>query len=201
MGQFDGSEYNRQAMDIISSTGGKTNVPGGRMDNLGGKSLMPPGAGKQTAWELPAGLRYEEWKKLGEGLKRLGTSAMWKAGDWLNYAEKAFPERDNYAAAKEVTGFAENTLWNASYVCRKIDPSRRREEISFGHHQVVANQNNAEQSRLLKKALNEGWTIVTLTDELRKRRTGSTGLQPSDLGIGDDRQAGREHTKIQSLLL
>lgn len=172
------------------------------------RSLGFPGAATPTSLELPAHLSHEEWSKAGVALRRAGSSVMWLAGDWLIYAETAYPDRDIYAEAKEITGFAENTLWNAAWVCRRIDPSRRRREISFGHHQVVAAMKPGEQSRWLKRAVKERWPIKALSTELRRHRIENASSeqdggfpQPRGIALADDRDTARDHTRIQWLLL
>jgi len=49
--------------------------------------------------------------------------------------------------------YADHSLDNIKSVCRRIEPSRRREELSFDHHATVARLDENEQSAELQFAI------------------------------------------------
>lgn len=82
-------------------------------------------------------------------------------GDALNFGERVFGER--YAQMEAMTGLNPHTLENISSVCRRVAVSRRRESLSFSHHDVVARLEPREQVEWLEAAEREGWRV----DEFR----------------------------------
>ena len=71
-------------------------------------------------------------------------------GDWLVYGEHTYGEM--YAQALDATGFSYGTLANQVYVAQRFDFSRRRENLSFSHHQEVAALPPEEADELLDRA-------------------------------------------------
>lgn len=55
-------------------------------------------------------------------------------GDWLNYGENAYGEM--YSQVMDETGFSLQTLTNDKYVASKIEIYRRREILSWSHHEA-----------------------------------------------------------------
>lgn len=82
-------------------------------------------------------------------------------GDALNFGERVFSER--YAQMETLTGLNPHSLENIASVCRRVVYSRRKENLSFSHHEVVARLEPREQVEWLDAALREGWRV----DELR----------------------------------
>jgi len=57
---------------------------------------------------------------------------MWWIGDWLAFGERKYGEM--YEKALEVTEKDYGVLRNAVSVAGKIEMSRRRDNLSWGHH-------------------------------------------------------------------
>lgn len=93
---------------------------------------------------------FDDWLKCGQFLKSTNGAVHFWIGDWLNYGEKTYGE--TYAQAMDETGYNYQTLSNDKWVARKIEISRRRENLSFRHHQEVADLEPEEQEEMLKKA-------------------------------------------------
>lgn len=121
----------------------------------------------RVALNLPKGLSFDDWKKVGLPLLEAGQSVMWWVGDWLNYGESAYGE--TFTAAVEWTGMERQTLANAKWVCERVESSRRREDLSFGHHAAVAALDAETQVDLLELALGEGLSVQGLRAEVRRR--------------------------------
>jgi hypothetical protein len=119
---------------------------------------------------LPADLDHARWCEIGADLRRLDRAVAWWVGDWWAFGEH------RYGARREITedpgwqGLAYQTCANAAAVCRAFEVSRRRETLSFSHHETVAALAPAEQDRLLDAADREGWSRQELRAAVRSTR-------------------------------
>ena len=93
---------------------------------------------------------FEQWTKCGEFLKSANGAVHFWIGDWLNYGEKKYGE--TYAQAIDQTSYEYGTLLNDKYVASRVEISRRRDNLSFSHHQEVAALSPEEQTELLDLA-------------------------------------------------
>jgi hypothetical protein len=62
--------------------------------------------------KITARLSYEQWEDMVGGLQRIHRSILWLIGDALCYGEQRWGEK--YSQAIEATGYAVQTLMNAS---------------------------------------------------------------------------------------
>lgn len=109
-----------------------------------------PGTFTPTRLILDLDLSYEQWEQVGVTLTLIRDGIEWWLGDWLRYGEQRWGEK--YAAAQLETGKAYGTLANYKYVADRIEPSRRRENLSFSHHQTVASLPPKEQDAWLDES-------------------------------------------------
>jgi N6-adenosine-specific RNA methylase IME4 len=109
-------------------------------------------------------LTFEEWQAAGETLKRMEGAIQWWVGDWLVYGERKWGEM--YSQALDATSKAYQTLANYKYVAEKFEFSRRRENLTWGHHEAVAGIDNPDH--LLDLAEQEDWSIRELRAEVSK---------------------------------
>jgi hypothetical protein len=72
-----------------------------------------------------------------------------------------------YRAAIEQTGLDYQTLRNYAWVARRFSVSRRRDNLSFGHHAEVMSLTAPEQDFWLRKADELGWSVKQLRREVR----------------------------------
>jgi hypothetical protein len=117
---------------------------------------------------------FGEWATAGRRLSAMGRCGQWGLGDWIRYGNANFGER--YAWAARVTGYDVQTLMNMVYVASRFDISRRRENLSWSHHETVAALDPAEQDRWLDRAVTDRFSIADLRGELRSLRRDSRGL-------------------------
>lgn len=108
---------------------------------------------------------FEQWEEIGRFIKKSSRSVQFWLGDWINYGENVFGEK--YSQALEETDYTLGTLQNTAWVSSKIDPSRRRDNLSFGHHQNVAHLGEGEQERWLTIAEEEMLTVREMRDRIR----------------------------------
>lgn len=107
------------------------------------------------------------WEKLGQ--KHLSMSM--KVADILNWGEEHLGER--YAQAIDLTRRSliqqSKTVENWMRVFRAVPPSRRRENLTYSHHEAVVKLDATEQEEFLQRAEDEGLTVKTLRSEIQER--------------------------------
>jgi len=126
-----------------------------------------------TGLDLPRGLAFDQWERVGAALGAVVRATPWAIGDWLNYGETHYGE--TYAQGMEVTGLDYATLATSKWVASRIEPSRRRESLSWSAHREVAGLEPEERDRWLDQAeRGDGpdapWTRARLRQELAKVR-------------------------------
>lgn len=127
--------------------------------------LEEGGCFKEASLQLPTGLTYSEWESVGRVIQRAEKAVMWWIGDWLNYGESAYGE--TYTQAIDETSYTYQTLADAKWASKKVEVSRRRENLSFSVHREVAPLAPEYQDYWLGKAEAEGWGRELLRSELK----------------------------------
>jgi hypothetical protein len=100
-------------------------------------------------WNLPDDLSEGEWLEAGIVLAKIGAGMMWWIGDYWIYGDKKYGGRKAIVDDPNWQGPSFKTCASAASVCRAFEPSRRREDLSFGHHAEVAALDVKEADRLL----------------------------------------------------
>jgi hypothetical protein len=145
----------------------------------------------RTALVCPRELSEDDWKILGRTLGKLEGSIQWWIGDWWHHGYHLYGERIAVATTKEAFGYAFQTLMNFGSVAGRVTTSRRREVLSFSHHEVIAKLTPEEQERYLDIAVSEKLSVETLReriskDEIDRRMTRQFGDDwNADEGIRD----------------
>jgi len=98
----------------------------------------------------------------------VGRCIQWLLGDWIAYGNARFGER--YARAAKITGYDTQTLMNMVYVASRFQISRRRENLSWSHHETLAALDAEEQDHWLDQAQVNRWSIADLRMMLRVSR-------------------------------
>ena len=122
-------------------------------------------------------LDKENWQHLGRVLFRFDKSIQWLIGDWLLYGENnKWGETQKIA---DEMGYEVKTLYDFKYVAQHVNFSVRTENLSFGHHKLVAKLDAQEQQFWLEKAAYgdvneetqtaESWSIGRLREEMKGR--------------------------------
>jgi hypothetical protein len=112
---------------------------------------------------------FAEWEHFGKLLRALGAAMQWLLGDWLNYGERAYGEV--YAQALDATEYDYKTLADAKWVASRFEVSRRRVNLSWSHHRVVAKFSPKEQDAWLDRAEAQDWTRQELRAAVRQATT------------------------------
>lgn len=122
-----------------------------------------PGELTETSLTLREGLTLNEWITVMTTLKQMSRSIQWWVGDAMAYGESHYGE-DAFAHLEQ----SDKTLANWATTCRKIDPSRRREEVSYSVHAEVASLPVEEQVNVLEEAARDGWTVGQTRERVRQ---------------------------------
>ena len=119
--------------------------------------------------------------------RRFGVTArasQWWLGDWLRYGAKKWGEK--YKEASAITGYDIQTLKNYAYVAGQFESSRRRDALTWSHHEVVAPLLPAEQDEWLDQATQHRFSVADLRIEVRhlrktrEPRPSITAAEPTD---------------------
>ena len=121
---------------------------------------------------IPSGVSFKEWMKVGETLATMQNSVPWWVGDWINFGEASYGE--TYSQGLTLWNHAYQSLVNMAYVARQYPPETRT-GLSWTHHRYAASLPLEERSGLLEKAQQEEWTSRQLQVEVAKLKEPDTG--------------------------
>jgi hypothetical protein len=125
--------------------------------------------GCPVAWAPPHELDSHEWAAAGRRIGAVGRCVQWLLGDWIAYGNAKFGER--YARAAKITGYDSQTLMNMVYVASSFPISRRRENLSWSHHETLASLDPEEQDHWLEEAATHRWSVADLRMMVRASRS------------------------------
>jgi N6-adenosine-specific RNA methylase IME4 len=127
-----------------------------------GEALLPamlpalPGVVfEPTRLHLPDDLPYERWLQIVRALLSMEGGVQWWLADCWAYGERKYGEGAEIA---ESIGRAYKTLRNYGSVGRAFELSRRRPNLSFAHHEVVAALPPEKADEWLAEAERDGLT-------------------------------------------
>lgn len=102
-----------------------------------------------------SGAFFDDWVMVGNLLRRIHRSYTWLLADWLRLGQREWG--DTYAAVAEGLGYDVDTLRNYVSIANRVDLSRRRDTLSFTHHEKVAALQPEWQEYWLACAEKNGW--------------------------------------------
>lgn len=143
----------------------------------------------------------ELWEAAGLEIARYQKGLMWLIGDWLNAGDReGYVERGKLAEACERFGIACGTAKNAAMVAAAFDErSLRRDLLEFGHHQAVANHDQAGE--LLAWAEASGATVKQLREEKQRRSVAAAPTAAEASGtIGSQSSAAQRMDACRGLI-
>jgi len=112
------------------------------------------------------GLSFEEWKEYGLNLGRIEKIYMWKVGEWWTYGEINYGDKTSIIKSEDWDGPSYQTCANAGWVFKKFHFSRRRENLSWAHHAVVASLDEEDADRFLDDAITHKWSHKKLREQV-----------------------------------
>jgi site-specific DNA-methyltransferase (adenine-specific) len=122
---------------------------------------------------LSDSISIDEWKELGSQLKQVEGSVQFWIGDWARFGDKKgftgkYTDSKVYDELEEITGIGRKTLQNYKSISENVDSSRRREDLSFGHHSEVAKLPEEKQTEFLNKASDGKLSVRELRNEIHR---------------------------------
>ena len=90
------------------------------------------------SWQLPNDLSYEDWRHYGKTLTQMHGAIQWALGDWWVHGEHKYGKRVKALRDGAFGTYAIQTLKNFGWVAKHVETSRRRDVLTFGHHEAVA---------------------------------------------------------------
>lgn len=111
---------------------------------------------------------FEEWAEAFETVRRVSSGVRWWVGDLLVAGEERFGEQ--YAQVLDAADYEQQTMANLKSVAARVDRSRRREALSFEHHDAVASLPADEQESFLSLAERDGLTRQQLADSVQRHK-------------------------------
>jgi hypothetical protein len=137
------------------------------------------------AWIPERDLQVEEWSRIGQRLGMMGRCNQWWIGDWIRYGNSKYGEK--YSRAAKLTGYDVQSLTNMVYVATSFDDiARRRDGLSWSHHEAVAALEPARQDQWLTMAAGLKWSVNDLRVELRAYRKGRGGESTGEVNHNYD---------------
>lgn len=94
-------------------------------------------------------LSFKEWAEVGQRLRMMEGSVQFWIGDWLNYGEHTYKEWSQEFDPENKISYG--YLRNMKYVASRIPLSRRRDKLSWSHHQEVAELEPEDQELLFNE--------------------------------------------------
>jgi hypothetical protein len=131
---------------------------------------------------------HPKWAAVGRRLGGISRSNQWWLGDWLRYGTEKWGEK--YVEAAKITGYDVRSLANMASLAGSFEMSRRRDNLTWSHHAVVAALHPDEQDRWLDMAAAERLSVADLRIELRsiERQRGvhdRACAEPGEDGVSD----------------
>lgn len=114
-------------------------------------------------------------------------------GDAINYAEKKWGDKYEHWIA--VSGLEYGTLRNIASIARKVGLSRRRDNLTFEHHKLVAPLHPDEQTHWLDLAEREGFSKRRLAKSLLLGRPATD----EDMEMGNDKGIENVHPYVNGV--
>lgn len=150
---------------------------------------------KMNAIELkpPPDFSEEEFNALGDVLSGMGTAVQFWLGDWANLyigdEENEQKRGEYYQYLSERFNIKRRTLQNYASVCRALEPSLRREGVTFSIHREVAELPEilkGKESTILDWAMTNDATVRELQEYISIMKQAKLGGARKSSLITDD---------------
>lgn len=146
--------------------------------------LNLPGKVTRVGWIPPKSMTLEEWLEFGRALDHVEGAVQWWRGDWW-----AFGIARKYGEGREIAeqaGVDYGTIRNYASISIAFESSRRRDNLTFSHHQEVASLSLRAQDKWLDRAEKEVWSVMQLRSNVKQAaavaRTKAVELDAAKLG-------------------
>ena len=155
--------------------------------------LVPIEHGQVTrvGWVPPtAEMSSEQWLEIGKEIAGFDRSMQWIIGDWWAYgADRKYGDGE---ALAEAVGLDYKTLRTYAGVSRAFELSRRMDNLSHGHHQVVVGRDDRDEWLQRAEAGDvdpqtgevRRWSVKTLRDAVKAHDQAERDRQRAGLAGG-----------------
>ena len=133
-----------------------------------GQLSFPKCRFSDTSLEIDPAVSGKEYLNIWDGLKKISKAQPWWIGDAYLFGELNEGFRFDTVFSHFRLEYKKRTLRNIFYVCSKIPPSRRRDNLTFGHHQAVAPLEPNEQDYYLDWAQSGGYSVKALRQLIKE---------------------------------
>ena len=140
-----------------------------------------PSEATRTGWQPLCELGYEEYIDIGKQIGNADAACQWWIGDWYN-AGHGYGDHEK---ACDEAGIDYSRARNCGSICQKFEMSRRRDKVSFSHHQEIARIDDiSTQEKLLDKCEPglDGNPEIKNVKELRQKVAAFKGLPSPSAG-------------------
>lgn len=133
---------------------------------------------------LAEDVTLDEWKELGQSLKKIEGCVQFWIGDWARFGDKKgftgkYTDPKVYDQLGEITGLERNTLQRYKSVSDNVDSWRRRQDLSFEHHKEVASLPPDQQQHFLQVASEQKLSVRDLRREVHKSKVSGEAKLPA----------------------
>jgi hypothetical protein len=111
-------------------------------------------------------ITYGEWVQLLRKVYLVFDSSAWWLGDCLAFGEHAYHEK--YSVAVRDLGLSHSRVKELTYVSANVPRDRRRAEVSWSHHRLVAPLSSDDQVRWLQAAAAGSWSKRELHEAITR---------------------------------
>ena len=157
-----------------------------------------PGRLTPVSWQLPNDLTYEDWLHYGKMLTQMQGAIQWALGDWWVHGEHKYGKRVKALRDGAFGTYAIQTLKNFAWVAKHVETSRRRDVLTFGHHEAVAALPAAQQKHWLERAARERLSVHRLRKSIKAAPLVRPPSEPSE-SRSSRRLTRREQTEVAAL--
>lgn len=144
----------------------------------------------KTSLIFDESITTDEFVNVGRCLKLMKKTILWWIGDWGLFAELNEDFWFSSALEEVRESYSDGTIENAVWICKKIEPSRRREKLSFGHHQVVAPLEPEEQDKYLEEAEKYRLSVMKLRKRIKHDKISAESKEYAQAAIVIDDSCG-----------
>lgn len=125
-------------------------------------------------------LTYREWEQTGRVITAIYNATKFARGDWLLYGEGRGDWGQTYTQAIDESGLDIQTLQNEVWVAGAVETSRRRENLSWSHHQEIASLDPEQGDRWLDKAEKKKLRSKDLRQAIQAERIEREGVSAAE---------------------
>lgn len=132
-----------------------------------------------TSLDLTENLSINDYMELGTKINSLHKSTPWLLADLLGYGEEKYG--DQFSQIVDDWGYRPETLRNALYTVKRWPKERRRQELSFAHHQSISSIEPDVADKMLDAAVERELSVSELRELKRAYLSELKGEEPEVL--------------------